>query len=570
MLEDAELLRRYAGEKSDEAFAELVRRHLGLVYHAALRQCGGDAHRAEDVAQAVFTDLAHKAAKLAHRPVLAGWLYTSTRYAASQAVRGEARRQAREQEAHVMNELLGSTGDESAADWERLRPVIDDALCALSERDREAVLLRFFESRPFAEVGAKFLLSEDAARMRMERALEKLRTVLTRRGIASTTAALGVALANQAAAAVPAGITASVTSAALAGATAVSVSSLAGFLTYMSTTKIVSGVAATVALLAIFSATHEAGKARDFATQLNSVTEERDHLRSRLEALQKRGTLTPSNSATGQFEHGPQMANTTATTENPSARAAAWQGPSPVNYALDHPEARAAFVDQEVQRAKAKFERFFERTGLSPEDQEKFLGVLKNFAEAKLDLTAAVRAQGYGPYNVPTDPQALQSLFEVDAQVDGEFMGDLRTLLGDERYQQFSAYRKTIPELNVADQLASQLYDSATPLTAAQANQLVGILQENRFDKKSIPSAANTLNGIFIPDQANQAGMGQSNLVNGDIMMPGIDWRAPVTDAAVARAETILVPAQIAALRRMQAQQSAQLLLAPPPPSPRK
>src|SRR5260221_14117309 len=173
MTDDAESLRRYAGNRDEDAFAELVRRHLGLVYHAALRQCGGDVHRAEDVAQTVFTDLARKAAKLARRPVLAGWLYTSTRYAASQAVRGEARRQAREQEAHAMNELLADTPahGEPVAEWERLRPVIDDALHALSERDREAVLLRFFESRAFAEAGAKLFLSEDAARMRVERPL---------------------------------------------------------------------------------------------------------------------------------------------------------------------------------------------------------------------------------------------------------------------------------------------------------------------------------------------------------------------------------------------------------------
>ena len=128
MIEDAELLRRYAADRDESAFAELVRRHLGFVYHAALRQCGGDAHRAEDVAQAVFTDLARKAGRLARRPVLAGWLYTSTRYAAAQAVRTEARRQVREQEAHAMNELLAPSPAESAAEWERLRPVIDDEI----------------------------------------------------------------------------------------------------------------------------------------------------------------------------------------------------------------------------------------------------------------------------------------------------------------------------------------------------------------------------------------------------------------------------------------------------------
>ncbi len=235
MTDDAELLRRYATERSEAAFAELVRRHLGFVYHAALRQCGGDAHRAEDVAQAVFTALARKAAALARRPALAGWLYTSTRYAAAQAVRTEARRQGREQEAGVS--AAADTGP--AADWERLRPAIDEALHALGEAERAAVLLRFFEGRPFAEIGARFAVSEDAARMRVERALEKMRGPLARQGVTSTAAALATALATQAGAAAPAGLTASITGAALAGGAVAT-------LTFMSMTKLQIGVALAV------------------------------------------------------------------------------------------------------------------------------------------------------------------------------------------------------------------------------------------------------------------------------------------------------------------------------------
>ncbi len=253
MTDDAELLRRYAEENSEEAFAEFVRRNLGLVYHAGLRQCGGDVHRAQDVAQTVFTDVARKAGSLARRPALAGWLHTSTRYAAAQAVRGEVRRQRREQEAHAMNEILAkANGDVAvAAEWERMRPVIDEALHALPERDREAVLARFFEGRGFAEVGARLALSEDAARMRVERALEKLRLALVKRGVTSTATALGVALANQAGANVPAGLAASVTGAALAAGVGAG-----GALVFMGMSNLksvlVSGVVVLVGGAAIF------------------------------------------------------------------------------------------------------------------------------------------------------------------------------------------------------------------------------------------------------------------------------------------------------------------------------
>src|SRR3954467_3135206 len=106
MIDDAELLHRYATTRAEGDFAELVQRHVNLVYSAALRQVNGDAHLAQDVTQLVFADLARKAESLASHRVLAGWLFTSTRFAAAKAVRGERRRQAREAEAQLMQELL--------------------------------------------------------------------------------------------------------------------------------------------------------------------------------------------------------------------------------------------------------------------------------------------------------------------------------------------------------------------------------------------------------------------------------------------------------------------------------
>jgi RNA polymerase sigma factor (sigma-70 family) len=242
MADDAELLRLYALNRSERAFAELVERNLGLVYHAALRQCH-DAHLAQDVAQTVFSDLARKAGGLAQRQALAGWLYTSARYAALRAVRTQRRRQAREQEALALKELL----DDSAADanFERLRPVIDGALHELGERDREAVLLRFFEGRPFAEIARLLAVTEDAARMRVERALEKMRAGLARRGVTSTSAALSAALASQAGAAVPPGTAAAVTAAALASVPAGTVA------TFMTITKIQAAIISAFAVAGI-------------------------------------------------------------------------------------------------------------------------------------------------------------------------------------------------------------------------------------------------------------------------------------------------------------------------------
>lgn len=268
MMDDATLLRRYAQNRSEADFAELVRRHLNLVYSAALRQVNGDTHLAEDVTQLVFTDLARKAASLAGHRVLAGWLFTSTRFAAAKLVRGEQRRRIREQEA----ELMQPSDPSDSLDWERVRPVLDEALAELNEQDREAILLRYLEGCDFAQVGARLSLSDNAARMRTDRAVDKLRGLLARRGVRSSAAALSLALANQAVVAAPAGLATTVTGTALAGA------GTATALTFMSLTKLQLSFASAVVVTG----------AGIYAVQEHDNTA----LRDELAALQSAPTVT--------------------------------------------------------------------------------------------------------------------------------------------------------------------------------------------------------------------------------------------------------------------------------------
>ena len=249
MLEDAELLRRYAASHAEDDFAEVVRRHVNLVYSAALRQVNGDAHLAQDVTQLVFADLARKASSVADHRVLAGWLFTSTRFAAAKAVRGEQRRHARETEAHLMQELFIPDPDDPVAqlDWDRVRPVLDDVLGELNEADREAILLRFFDGKDFARVGEILKVTDNTARMRVERALDKLRALLARRGVTSTGAALATALANHAVIAAPVGLAATVTGAVLLGAGTVAGTAGAAA-TFMSITKLQLGISGALAV----------------------------------------------------------------------------------------------------------------------------------------------------------------------------------------------------------------------------------------------------------------------------------------------------------------------------------
>ncbi len=214
MRSDGELLSGYGETRSEDDFAELVQRYLNLVYSTALRQANGDAQLAQDVTQTVFSELARNARQLSQRPTLSGWLYTCAFFAATKAVRAERRRRVREQEAQAMTELLQVATPDS--DWKALRPVLDVAMHQLTETDREAIVLRYFENRSFADVGSKLSLNENTARMRVDRAVDKLRKMLARQGV-TTAASLPGVISAYAVQTAPAGLSAMLTSTALAG-----------------------------------------------------------------------------------------------------------------------------------------------------------------------------------------------------------------------------------------------------------------------------------------------------------------------------------------------------------------
>jgi RNA polymerase sigma factor (sigma-70 family) len=212
MKEDAQLLEDYVTRRSEAAFTALVQRHLGLVHAVALRRLGGDAQLAEDVAQRVFSDFARKAASLRHATSISGWLFTSTLVASAAVVRAEQRRKIRETAAEAMH----SINAEMPADWEKLRPLLDTTIVRLGDQDRDAIVLRFLQQRSFAEVGAALQVSEEAARKRVDRALEKLRALLARQGITSTSGALALTLGAAAATAIAPALTSRIAGAALA------------------------------------------------------------------------------------------------------------------------------------------------------------------------------------------------------------------------------------------------------------------------------------------------------------------------------------------------------------------
>jgi RNA polymerase sigma factor (sigma-70 family) len=215
-LTDQQLLCDYAGSRSEAAFSELVRRYVDLVYSAALRMVG-DAHLAEDVTQSAFAVLAQNAGKLTDRPTLSGWLHRTAQNIASKTVRTNVRRRVREQEAAAMNELLAANSDDQ---WDHIAPHLDAALGKLSEPEREAVLLRYFERKSASEMAQILGISNEAAQKRISRAVERLREFFAGRGVTVGASGLALLLSTNAVQSAPVGLAATTCSAVLAGTAA--------------------------------------------------------------------------------------------------------------------------------------------------------------------------------------------------------------------------------------------------------------------------------------------------------------------------------------------------------------
>ena len=295
---DAQLLREYVREGKEAAFEEVVTRHTDVVYSAAFRQVGS-VDLAGDVAQSVFVDLARKApslaGKLADDASLVGWLYRSTRYAALTLSRKEHRRQIRERQ--VMEQFNAPT--EAAPDWERLNPVLDEAMGHLGEGDRDALLLRFFKNQDFRSVGVALGVSDDVAQKRVTRALEKLRALLVRHGVTTTAAALSVALTTNAVQLAPAGLARAISNAAIGGA-AMGTGSALHLLTIMATTKLKLGLVALVMT----------GMATVVVIQHHSnviAREENQALRQQIAQLQAAANDFSGRPGRGSFAHAPRL-----------------------------------------------------------------------------------------------------------------------------------------------------------------------------------------------------------------------------------------------------------------------
>jgi len=442
---DSNLLEAYAKSGADEAFAEIVRRNIAAVYSAALRRVGGDGSLAKDVTQAAFIALARKAAVAAGHPFPLAWLYTAVRNEAAHAVRSERRRRIREQQAAT---LMSNDAETSAPpDWDQVAAVLDASIDELGEEDRRAVLLRFMDQRTFSEMADQLGVAEDAARMRVSRALDRLRTFLRRRGISSSSAALAAVLTENAVGSAPPGLAAAIVSGASASAW-VSAGGLGATLTALLLSPLAAMVA--VAVVAAGAAIYEGRQAATAEAQLSARRLELKVAKDEFAANQRR------LSAANQGRRSPNASARSGTAGNnispadPKAAGLAFMG--------RHPEVQQAFEKWEDARTQGMYGAWFRQRQMTPDQ-------IRQFVELKRAGSIAVNLSDLGTV----------FLTNQTSYGDADLQAQLQGLLGPDGYQSYLAFASSVPGRQLAEGFASMLSETDTPLSSAQAQQMAGI-----------------------------------------------------------------------------------------------
>ncbi len=471
---DQQLLRDYAGNHSEAAFAELVRRHVDLVYSAALRMVC-DSHQAEDVTQSVFVALAQNARQLTEHPVLSGWLHRTTQNLAANAVRTNVRRQMREQEAVVMNELISG---ESDVTWEHIAPHLDTALGKLSEADRDVVLLRYFERKSAQEMAECLGITAEAAQKRVNRAVDRLRDLFAKRGVAVGASGLAVAVSANAVQAAPIGLALTVsTTAALTGTTLSTTAIAATTKAIAMTTLQKALVAASLSILAgvgIYEA-RQTSKLHDqlravqqqnapLVEQLQQLQRERDAATNQLSSLDKQLAQLKSEQRQaellklrGQVGTLRQQLNASQSNAATSGFAKMMSDPAMNDYI------RIAMVDL----VKRRYTALFQELKLSPEQIDKFTQTMTDYFHKGAQQLAA--SQHPGGSQAASNPNS-----------DEEMGKQLQALLGESGAARFKEYNQEIPARTTVDLLNTQL--GASKLSDEQSARLFQLVKSEPFD----------------------------------------------------------------------------------------
>jgi RNA polymerase sigma factor (sigma-70 family) len=458
----------YAEQRSDAAFAELVRRHVDLVYSAALRMVC-EAHTAEDVTQAVFLALSQNAAQLRGHPVLSGWLHCTARNLAAKSVRSDVRRRAREQEAAAMQQLLSAQSD---APWDKIAPHLDAALGELQAAERDALMLRYFEKKSAPEIAGILGISDEAAQKRVSRAVERLRDFFAKRGVAVGASGLAVLVTANAVQAAPTGLAVTISAAASAGATACTATLIAATGTIAMTTLQKTLIAATIAVLAgagIYGA-HQASRLREenlalqqqqapLAEEIQELRREGDAATHRLAALRDelaKAKKNPDEVLKLRGQVGVLRQENKAAGEK-----------SALNKITSDPQARKLLRDQQKVAMSAVYSDYVKRLKLAPELADKFNDLLADNIMDNVDLVTQALHDG----------KSKAEIDQIFSGADTAFLAKVQALLGDDAVAQYKEYTQNLASTLTATQFKGFLTGNDEAKQAKQS-QLLQLMQQ--------------------------------------------------------------------------------------------
>jgi len=460
-LDDMRLLREYASGHSEEAFSALVSRYINLVYSAALRSVNNP-HQAEEITQAVFVLLARKAGALRRETVLSGWLYQTARLTAANFLRTELRRAHREQEAHMQSTL----NDPDPDAWLQVRPLLDDAMAQLNEKDRNAIVLRFFEGKPLKEVGDALGASEDAAKMRVSRALDKLREIFLQRGITLPSAALAAALSGNSIQAAPAGLAATVAAGAVQGSalTATTLVLLKGTMQTMTWIKATAAVGAAVIIAVQWHQNStEKQQVKLLEGQVAQQTENYRAQAKELEQLKERNAVSVKAIDSMTHDVAKARATISAARPLPPRPAAATEGAKGGMLAemMKDPNMVKAMREQQATMTKMQYGALVKQLHLSPEQTDKFYQVLT-------DGTMRAVENGSALLSGENTPEAMKGVADQQKETESQ----LQALLGDSGYAAYKDYQQTVSDRLQLTTLKTYFGDSLA-LSSEQEQQLL-------------------------------------------------------------------------------------------------
>jgi RNA polymerase sigma factor (sigma-70 family) len=541
---DLELLQSFARDRSQDAFTELVRRHLNLVFSAALRLVRSS-QLAEEVAQSVFSDLARDTAKLQPDTVLVAWLHSVTRRTAVDFIRKESHRQLREQIAIETNAM--NTSD---AQWTDIEPLLDEAVAALDETDRIAVLLRYFENKSLREVGAQLGVSDDTAQKRVSRAVEKLREFFCKRKITIGAGSLGVLITANAVQAAPVGLITTISAAVVAG-TAVTTSTVIATVTktIAMTTLQKTLITATVAVLA-GAGIYEARQAAQLRDQVQTLQQSQAPLAEQIQNLQKSfsdatnrlADLLEENTKikSGQNQKELLALRGKVTVLSNQAAKAAKDAANKAKNPMMNMSSDPLMLEQEHAQTSRKVKRDYAKLFADLNLPQDKADALNDLIVKKLNVYVDLNSDLVGS----NPDQSQMDKMKAAAQKIQAAGNEINQLLGADDYSKFKNYEDTMDqryEVSGPQGFAREL-PAGQALTSDQTEQLISAMaeveQNFKFSSGARPTSPQGLTAIVTEKPASE--------INVDAFTAEIQQ---LDDRYLARAQSILTPDQITAFQ---------------------